>query len=398
MSNYYTYPEEIIELKKNNPDENVFVYDLEKMRQNKNTQHPTHYIPILIKRLKGKPTRLNLKWTDQVIMANAKIPYGTTEETASDVRITYKKLNEEDLEASEYSAGSKKILLEKNAIFIQAMSIIHNDYLALITQLLGEKNTTIKRAKKNDISSFCQTHRNAKEDEESDENGKVPLERAFYRFKVKKSYDSDYFERNTKSGKVPIIYDARKKEGKRYKRAVYKYKKNGKIKKEPLTVKNAGKFLTYLSLTSGCNSFDSICISSKNISLSGSVSELIACPHKKIKMDTLTSEEMEQSEALFTSGYNSEEEEESESDSDFEVKKAKVNVRKKKSKKSKKRSKTPEPESDSEPEPESEPEESDSEPEPESEPEESDSEPEPESESSSDEEAPKKKGKSLKRK
>ena len=384
MSNYYTYPEEIIELKKNNPDENILLYDLEKMKQNKNTQHPTHYIPILVKRLKGKPTRLNLKWTDQVIMANAKISYGTTEETASDVRITYKKLIEDDLESSEYSAGSKKILLEKNDIFIQALSIIHKDYLALVEQLLGEKNTTIKRAKKNDISSFCQTHRNAKEDEESDENGKVPLERAFYRFKVKKSFDSDYFERNTKSGKVPIIYDARKKEGKRYKRAVYKYKKNGKIKKEPLTVKNAGKFLTYLSLTSGSNSFDSICISSKNISLSGSVSELIACPHKKIKMDTLTAEEMKQSEALFTSGYNSEEEESSD-DSDFEVKKAKVSVRKKKSKKSKKRAKTPEPESDSEPEPESEPEESDSEP-------------EPESESSSDEEAPKKKGKSLKRK
>ena len=309
MSSSQFTPQDIIAIKKKYPDEPILRAEIIKTKKNANSKQPTYYIPITAKNLAGKQLPLSLKFARQVLGSSAKIPYGTSEEEARDVRISFRKITKHDLESSEYSDDKFESLIKANNEFIEALNIIANDYIRIAKdEILTYKGDKFKLNKCRTINCFRQSEREAADGEAADENGKVLLENPIFRIKIPADMDSKKLGFNSeKSGHIYIVFDAKrtsaeaKEKGLKVpKQVVAKIKnKNGF---QDLTTTNAKHFITYMSLTLGTIHFDSICISKSGVSLMCKIKELNVWRHKPSKIASVTNDDMADFTNLGTGG------------------------------------------------------------------------------------------------
>jgi hypothetical protein len=328
MSSLYLEPKDIIAIKQKYPKECILKILADKTRKNKNEKQPTYYIPIVIKNLAGKYVSCNLKFGRQIITSNAKIPFGVDSETAKDVRISYRRIKDEDLEGTEYDPSKYEDLKASNKEFIEALDIIADEAIALCKTVLKSKSDKYKINKNKTINSFRQTHREATEDEVNDkladEDDKIKLETPIYRLKLpadpntkKLGYFSD------QKGHTYNVFDMKKasqaaKNSKAPQKVVAKIKTpNGYV---DLDVNNAKHFISYMSLTGGVVNFDCICISKSGLSQMQKIRELHVWKHKSMSVPAIDNEDIQQAAEY---GNNNEDEEEVNLDEPVETKTSK---------------------------------------------------------------------------
>lgn len=272
-----------------------FKLDAAKTRKNKNKQQPTYYIPFTAKTGAGKRIPLALRFARQVIASNAKIPFGVSDEEARDVRVSFRQLTSEDFEPTDYEEPKREGLIQSNTEFVEALNLIADEYLELVErEVLTYKGDKFKLNKNKTVNCFRQTHRDAGDDEEGDEEGKIALPHPIFRIKVPADPETKKLGFNSeKTGHIYVVFDMKKasKEAK----TVDGKKKNkpvvAKIKTSKgyvdLTVNNAKHFITYMSLTGGMILFDSVCISKSGISLMCRFKELHVWRHRPLKVNAI---------------------------------------------------------------------------------------------------------------
>ena len=298
MSNSSFSPKDIIAAKAKCGDAPWFKLDPTNTRK-VGKQNLTYYIPFTARNLTGKYIPLNVSFGRQVIASSAKPPHGVTDEEAKDVRILFRELERDDFEPTEYNKSKIDGLLTSNKEFITALNIIADEYLALAeNEVLTYKGDKFKLNKVKTINCFRQTHRNAGEGDTADEEGKVPLPKPLFRLKVPADPNTKKLGNppNDKMDHRYIVFDMSKNANKvgadgktRYEPVVAKLKtSSGKFL--DLTVSNAKNFITYMSLTGGKVTFDSICISKAGLSLMCKIRDLHVMKHKQLKSELLDSD------------------------------------------------------------------------------------------------------------
>lgn len=272
-----------------------FKLDASKTRKNKNTQQPTYYIPFTAKNGAGKRIPLALRFARQVIASNAKIPFGTTNEDARDVRVSFRQLTSEDFESTDYEEPKREGLIQSNSEFIEALNLIADEYLELVDrEVLKYKGDKFKLNKTKTINCFRQTHRDAGDEEKGDEEGKIALPHPIFRIKVPADPETKKIGFNSeKTGHIYVVFDMKKAskeaktvDGKRKNKPVVAKIKTSKGYVD-LTVNNAKHFITYMSLTGGMILFDSVCISKSGISLMCRFKELHVWRHRPLKVNAI---------------------------------------------------------------------------------------------------------------
>jgi len=284
---------ELISLREKFPDENLISIDpdVANHKQNKNKSFPTTYLPLYIKRLDGKNTKLNFKFVSQLLCSGAKLPAGTKEEDTKHLSIMFRKLAEEDLASTNYQSGDYKKLIKHNEEMVQALDIIAEEYLKCIKCLI--KDTKVIKKKKAQQFNIKQsvreptTEETAADDDRIDTDGKIKLPYSLFRLKLPVHYETRELSYSMSKDKPaePYVFDVTKRVPKGDAvPARFKTKgKNGKKKYEKLDVFNASKVITYMSLAAGTVNFDSICLSKSGISLSNKITSLHIMKHKAIK-------------------------------------------------------------------------------------------------------------------
>ena len=362
MATQFIAPREVIEVKEQFPDENILILDTENTNKAKGSD--TYFIPVLIKRLVGKPTRCSLKITKQIIASNAKIGFGVKPKDAKDVRVTFRKLEAKDLEDTDYPEENHTALLKFNDDLIKAKEILANEYAALVeSDVLEYEGDKFEVGSCRTVHNFRQTTRKAskeeiaadkklpKEDRQVSKDKKLPLPMTLYRTKLSADIkNGQKIGQYTKKGHRYIVFDARKAKKNGMKPVVAKVRKNGKL--VDLTTDSARNFVTYMSLVGGVENYECVCLSSFGISFIVKFRDLHVWPHKQMKTQTLDEEDFDGMAMMGTSGYDSDaeiEEPESKSgDESDDFDEGPEVIATKKSKKSKKSKKKPEPKSDSE--------------------------------------------------
>jgi len=307
-------PKEIIQLREKYPDESLLVPQIKQTKKNKNKDFPTSYVPYSIKRLVGSPTTFRLKFTQQLLAANAKIPFGTTVETAKDMRITFRRLTKEDLKDTDYPPDKHDALLASNDEFIKALDIFADEYEKMAEKYISGKNTPQFRAKGIPVASFRQTHRKPTDQEllNPELADGIPLENPFYRFRVSADPVTKELGNKSTDGKLnPVVFDVRKttKENGMQKfpaRLIKGKTKKGKHIYTNLTVANGGDFMTYMSLVTGVVTFDSACISRSAVSSMNRVNNLYVWPHQVMKRSSIDPEDVESMAMFGTNNFNDE--------------------------------------------------------------------------------------------
>lgn len=295
MSATYFEPKDVKTAKTKCTKEPWFKLDAAKTRKNKNKQQPTYYIPFTAKNAQGKRIPVSLRFARQVIASNAKIPFGVSDEEARDVRVSFRQLTQEDFEPTDYEESKREGLIQSNTEFVEALNTIADEYLEMVDrEVLTYKGDKFKLNKNKTVNCFRQTHRDAGDDEEGDEDGKIALPHPIFRIKVPADPETKKLGFSSeKTGHVYVVFDMKKasKEAK----TVDGKKKNkpvvAKIKTSKgyvdLTVNNAKHFITYMSLTGGMILFDSVCISKSGISLMCRFKELHVWRHRPLKVNAI---------------------------------------------------------------------------------------------------------------
>jgi hypothetical protein len=314
MSTPFT-SEDIIESHKKYGLENMGKLELDDPKQNKDKDHPTWYLEFKIRDPKsGDYKNINLKFILQIFGSHAKIPHGQNKLNAKNLNILFKALNEEELEKSEYPTHARKRLLEQNKTFIEALTIISNVYTHLVeSKLINYEGSKIRIPDPVKVFNFMQSERKATEDEiklNSEKppsekflkKGKINLEKNFYRIKIPATKDGQLGYTSYESKKFyPIVFDGRTKTKTNPKANPAKITIDGIT--QNLTLTNGPNFLTYLSLSGGTITFDSVCVSNSGISLITKFRELHVWPHAKIENVVINDEEYDEMANIGTSGF-----------------------------------------------------------------------------------------------
>ncbi len=267
----------------------------------------SYYIPFKCKNIAGKYVPLQLKFIKQVTASGARLPYNISEDDAKHVTVLYRKLTEEDLANSDYPEAKREGLLQLNDEFTKALDVIADEYLDLVKrEVLPEckkKESKFKLLGSKKIHCFRQTHRDAGENDETeetktdeeesktdDDKPKIKLENPMFRIKLKADPVSKKIGTNFNGKYTPTVYDMKKtaKESVaagKTKKVVAKVIVRGVPR--DLTIKNVRHFVTYLSTSGGIITFESVCISSQGISLLCHFRELHIWRHKPMKQETL---------------------------------------------------------------------------------------------------------------
>lgn len=294
-----------------------FKLDAAKTRKNKNKQQPTYYIPFTARTSAGKRIPLALRFARQVLASNAKIPFGVSDEEARDVRVSFRQLTPEDFEPTDYEEPKREGLIQSNTEFVEALNLIADEYLELVErEVLTYKGDKFKLNKNKTVNCFRQTHRDAGDDEEGDDEGKIALPHPIFRVKVPADPETKKLGFNSeKTGHIYVVFDMKKasKEAK----TVDGKKKNkpvvAKIKTSKgyvdLTINNAKHFITYMSLTGGMILFDSVCISKSGISLMCRFKELHVWRHRPLKVNAIDDDAVNDM-AEYGAGNNKDDDEE----------------------------------------------------------------------------------------
>lgn len=283
--------DEIIATKEQNPDKCIFsLAPKDRHKTNNNERHKTHYIPIYFNCLDGKQYRPAIKAISQLLCSSAKIPAGTSDEDAIDMRITFRKVSEDDLVNTDWKKGTYKELLNNNDKLIKALQIIDTDY-----KICAKEAKKLHKALKKETFSICQEKRNAVDDEVGDDDNKIKLDIPLYRLrlpaikgnkprerKLMKSYGKD-------KTPEPYVYDTSKRShnGKAVPATIKTINKKKKVKYVDLNIENAAQFITNMSLATFVLVLDSICISKHGASLKNQISEIHIKHHKKVVRKTI---------------------------------------------------------------------------------------------------------------
>lgn len=296
MSSSSFTPKDIIASKKKfGDDSRLLKADIANTRKNKNPKQPTYYIPVNFKNVAGKQQPINLKFVRQLISSNAKLPHGAESSDAKFLNVSFKKLELKDLEGTEYPEDKKEGLLTSNAEFIEALSIIADEYIACvkdeINKYKGEKFRIIERK----LNCFRQDRRlGSADDENQDEDGKVAID-PIYRIRLEADPETKKLGRSSDRGHQYVVFDMRKSEK--------EAKETGKPKRDivarvmvkgkpvDLNISNAKHFISFMSLTSGIIHFECICLSRSGISLKCRFRSLHVWRHKTMKQESLGEED-----------------------------------------------------------------------------------------------------------
>lgn len=322
MSTTYITPAEIIQVKNQNPDSCIFELDAKNTRKNSNSDYPTYYVPFMVKRLSGKSTPFNLKIQKQVLSSNAKISKQTNESKANHVLVVFSTITGEDLTNTDYDAKLYDVLVKANNELVDAFKIVAADYMDMVENQVINKNKGKYRIAEAKIREFGQTSRKASDEEMAEDaklpeddqvvmaNGRILLEKPLFRIKIPANVKNNqklgrpsYDKASGSSSHIYNVFDARKaRRGKVNKTTPAAIKRNGKL--IDLDVRNAHLFVTYRSLVSGTISFDSVCLSGSGVSLMSRFRDLHVWPHRKMAMEMINDEDMNEFAMLGTSGYD----------------------------------------------------------------------------------------------
>ncbi len=317
-----------------------FKLDISKTRKNKNKQQPTYYIPFTAKNVAGKHIPLALRFQRQVIASSAKIPFGVSDDEARNVLVSFRELTADDFASTDYEESKREGLLHSNKELIDALNIIAEEYLECVERdVLTYKGDKFKLTKNKTVNCFRQTHRDAGDGDVADDDGKIPLEHPIFRIKLGADPETRKIGFSSeKTGHIYQVFDMKKATAesknatgstKKTKPVVAKIKTtNGFV---DLTVTNVKHFITYMSLTGGMITIDSICISKSGISLMCKFKELHVWRHKPLKVNAIDEDAVNDMAAYGAVNTNDEEEvfdepdendgeEDSDSDSDKKAK------------------------------------------------------------------------------
>jgi len=268
----------------------------------------------------GKWCPLNVKFERQVLMSKAKNPPALEDgEKPKWMQVTFRKLNTEDLNTTEYDKANYQKLIEMNNEFIECLDLIANEYERLCRdEILSETNEKFALpGNKTDINSFRQTSR--KESERS--NKRVKLDDPLYRVRLRVDAHTQRLAR-TPSAKsnstelIDYIFDAKKLDAQKKQlrasnpNAVVPTKLPARIvsgnRSEELTTENAGQFISMYSLVSGVVRFESVNLHSQGISMPPVVQELYIWRHPTVNRAAINEEELESMGSFGTQGNDEE--------------------------------------------------------------------------------------------
>jgi hypothetical protein len=301
MSANYFETKDIVVAKAKCQDEPWFKLDISKTKTNNKKNQKTYYIPFTARNVSGKHIPLTLKFSKQVLSSNAKIPADTDESEARHVSTSYREITMDDLESTDYEESKRAGLIQSNTEFIEALNTICDEYAELVErEVIPYKGDKFRATSKMTVYNIRQTQRKAGDGEES-ENGMIDLPHAIFRIKLTADPESKKIGYNSeKTGHIYTVFDMKKTTdavknagGKKTKPVVAKIKtSNGYT---DLTISNVKHFVTYMSLTGGVVTFDSVCISKAGISLMCRFKELHVWRHRPMTtnaMDEVTMNDM----------------------------------------------------------------------------------------------------------
>lgn len=249
----------------------------------------TRYYSVLFLKADGTRVPLRLRFFGQLLGSKMKPSGGNAEETPKEMQLSFFKMSEGDLVDSDWAEDQRTELLESNADFVKALSIINDEFrhcvLGNMQHMKGVRGDT-------KVWPIVQTHRKATKDDQT-EDETVPLENPIARLKVPVDRATGLIQRKTREGFKEIVFDARKMTSGRSSDLKPVFIRNGKSIQR-LTAKIAHHFVTYLSITAGWVNFDSICVSKFGVSLKNSVGQLLVVPHRKMESDALDQDEFTQ--------------------------------------------------------------------------------------------------------
>ena len=316
---------------------NLFDIDVTKVASSK-SKTKCFYIPLLINNFDGSKCKLKLKIINQLLMSNAKVSPYAEENKSKDVGIIYRELTNEDLEKSDYqNTGMNNLhnsLINSSKEFIKANDIICNEFKALVENKICTYRGSAFQIKNKKLSSYRQEYRNLTNDEKSKTDEELGLntfetpegvrvarlKNSLYRYKIPVEQDEPYrigyYRSEGKSGDE----NAKKK----FEYAIYDYDNNKKTangwiktpakilknnKPTDLDINTVGLFVSYLSLSTGIASFDSVILSSQGISLKPKIYELTVKHHKRAKKEYIADDEYNSMEFISQSMKKSDEDE-----------------------------------------------------------------------------------------
>lgn len=282
--NYFDVEDIILSSRKCKEDGKPFMIateDPDKINKSKN--YNCWFIPVLARTVQGSYIPLTLKFSSQILASGAKIPSQQSDNSTPKLQVSYKKLSKEEFENTDYASKPSKIdeLLNNNSKFIEALNIIADSYEAVT----GVKIVQKYAKKNNKVNSFRQTKRNAQPDDNTEEEY-IDLPHPLFRIQF--PIDSitkklGYSIKKKDNEFVPIVFHLKKslesrKSGGGDVPARIKTS-NGYV---DIDLNNAKEFITYMSITTGTITFDSIVASQSGISLSSKFKCLYVGRHKKL--------------------------------------------------------------------------------------------------------------------
>lgn len=303
--------------------------DLTKVRTSKSKEHQNQYVDdLLIKSLDGSYKTLILKFNNQLLFGSAKIsPFKKSDPSKiKEVNITFRELTKEDLKQTDYEDHLGKLhdtFIESSRDFIKAITIICEEYEALIKKLLVDKtNKTIKfKTRTTGTPLQCwrlltdqekEQHEKGEFKEEVKENAQLApicrMDKPLFRPEIPVDVESKRLGVHYKSEKmdkfVEIVFDAEKTSQSKNKTAVPARVVTKDAKKkdiiEPLNLDNFNKFLTNMSCTTGEMRFP-VVFSSKNNSLHAKVKEIYVLSHKRKVREAISETDMQDFSAIMSS-------------------------------------------------------------------------------------------------
>jgi hypothetical protein len=316
---------------------NLFDIDVTKVASSK-SKTKCFYIPLLINNFDGSKCKLKLKIVNQLLMSNAKVSPYAEENKSKDIGILYRELTNEDLEKSDYQNTTMNNLhnnlLNSSKEFIKANDIICNEFKALVENKIYTYRGAAFQIKNKKLSSYRQEYRNLTNDEkgktdeelglttfETPEGIRVArLKNSLFRYKIpveqEEPYRIGYYRTEGKSGDenakkkfeyVVFDHDANKKTANGWIKTPAKILKNNKP--TDLDINTIGLFVSYLSLSTGIASFDSVILSSQGISLKPKIYELTVKHHKRAKKEYIADDEYNSMDFISRSMKKSDEDE-----------------------------------------------------------------------------------------
>jgi len=273
-------PADVIAIKAKYPDEQLMKIDITRVNKVEKRGNTTYYIPITFMNLDGRFNTLFFNFKKQLLGSNPKLPYGKEEDEATSLTISYRNINEEMLKKTSYKGKDYEALIKSNKEFLRALDIIVEEFNKTVQNDIYTNSSRFKlTSKTKEIRNFRQTHRLAKDDEQADDDGKIPLDSAIYRFKLDADPETKEIGIKRKDKFIHNVYDLRKSAEKNEK-VPATILVNGKPTN--LNVTNAKTFITYMSSTEGSLKFDTICVSSMGISMPVKFNVLYVLHHKSI--------------------------------------------------------------------------------------------------------------------